>query len=151
LRPLKWRILQWDDVPLAPCPPCPVAQDATRGLIGSGLAWAWLADIEATRPNYRTSSLWHGAIAASRAIRPLAAMPVAAFGSRALVEVQKHLVGGMATSNGKERKPLSRRSINDIIGRVRQLFHWGVRNELVPDDRVKALEIVPTLAKGQTS
>ena len=131
--------------------PCPAPQDATGGLTVGELARAWLADIEVTRPNHRTTSLWHGAIAASRAIRPFAAMPVAAFGSRALVEVQKHLVGGMATSNGKERKPLSRRYINDIIGRVRQLFHWGVLNELVPDDRVKALEIVPTLAKGQTA
>ncbi len=53
---------------------------------------AGLADIEATRPNYRTTSLWHGAIAASRA----------------LVEVQRHLVSGMATTNGHERKPSPR-------------------------------------------
>jgi integrase len=31
------------------------------------------------------------------------------------------------------------------------MFHWGVLQELVPDDRVKALEIVPALAKGQTT
>jgi integrase len=131
--------------------PCPAPQDATGGLTVGELARAWLADIEATRPDYRTTSLWHGAIAASRAIRPFAAMPVAAFGSRALVEVQRHLVSGTATAGkGQDRKPLSRRYINDIIGRVRQLFHWGVLNELVPDDRVKALEIVPALAKGQT-
>ncbi len=142
--------VQPQTVPAAPAPR-PAPPDATGGLTVGELARAWLADIEATRPDYRTTSLWHGAIAASRAIRPFAAMPVTAFGSRALVEVQKHLVGGMATSNGKERKPLSRRYINDIIGRVRQLFHWGVLNELVPDDRVKALEIVPTLAKGQTA
>lgn len=45
-------------------------------------------------------------------------------------------------------KRLSRRYINDIVGRVRQLFHWGVLHEFVPDDCVKALEIVPALAKG---
>jgi hypothetical protein len=56
------------------------------------LARAWLRDIEATRPNCRRTSLWHGAVAASRAVRPFATMPVAAFGSRALVEVQRHLV-----------------------------------------------------------
>ena len=136
---------------VVPAAPCPAPHDATGGLTLGELARAWLADIEATRPNCRTTSLWHGAIAASRAIRPFAAMPVAAFGSRALVEVQRHLVSGMATSSGPDRKPLSRRYINDVIGRVRQLFHWGVLNELVPDDRVKALEIVPTLAKGQTA
>jgi len=131
--------------------PCPATHDATDGLTVGELARAWLADIEATRPDYRTTSLWHGAIAASRTIRPFAAMPVAVFGSRALVEVQRHLVSGTATSKGKDHKPLSRRYINDIVGRVRQLFHWGVLNELVPDDRVKALEIVPALVKGQTA
>lgn len=129
----------------------PSLPDSTGGLTVGELARAWLADIEATRPDYRTTSLWHGAIAASRAIRPLAAMPVAAFGSRALVEVQQHLVAGTATSEGGERKSLSRRYINDIVKRVRQMFRWGVLRELVPDDRMKALESVPSLEKGQTS
>ena len=132
--------------------------DATAGLTVGELARAWLADIEATRPNCRRTSLWHGAIAGSRAIRPFATMPAAAFGSKALVEVQRHLVNTKVPARGKagedtpaETKRLSRRYINDIVGRVRQLFHWGVLNELVPDDRVKALEIVPALAKGQTA
>ena len=104
------------------------------------------AGIEATRPNCRSTSLWHGAIAASRAVRPFATMPVAAFGSRALVEVQRHLVNGtMPPTTAGDKQPatrrLSRRYINDIVGRVRQMFHWGVLQELVPDDRVKALEI----------
>jgi hypothetical protein len=71
--------------------------------------------------------------------------------------VQRHLVGAtVSVSKAKADgtpanvKRLSRRYINDIVGRVRQLFHWGVLHELVPDDRVKALEIVPALAKGQT-
>lgn len=132
--------------------------DATGGLTVGELARAWLADIEATRPNCRRTSLWHGAIAASRAVRPFAAMPVTAFGSRALVDVQRHLVNvtvpaGKAGEDGSPppMKRLSRRYINDVIGRVRQMFHWGVLHELVPDDRVKALEIVPALAMGQTA
>lgn len=147
--------------PLATPGPLPAARsatDATGGLTVGELARAWLADIEATRPDHRRTSLWHGAIAASRAIRPFATMPVEAFGSRALVEVQRHLVGttvivSKAKPDGTpaKAKRLSRRYINDIIGRVRQLFHWGVLHELVPDDRVKALEIVPALAKGQTT
>lgn len=143
--------------PLPPVTPR-ASHDGTGGLTVGELARAWLADIEATRPNYRRTSLWHGAIAASRAVRPFATMPAAAFGSRALVEVQRHLVNAKVPARAKadddapaETKRLSRRYINDIIGRVRQLFHWGVLNELVPDDRVKALEIVPALAKGQTA
>ena len=146
-----------------PATPQPVAQpaathDATGGLTVGELARAWLRDIEATRPDYRKTSLWHGAIAASRAVRPFATMPVASFGSRALVEVQRHLVNtpvragdDAGGSDGATGRRLSRRYINDIVGRVRQLFHWGVLHELVPDDRVKALKIVPTLAKGQTA
>jgi integrase len=144
----------------APSPARPQAsvQDGTGGLTVGELARAWLIDIEQTQPDHRRTSLWHGAVAASRAVRPLATMPAAAFGSRALVEVQRHLVNTEVPARGKaadggELPPvrLSRRYINDIIGRVRQMFHWGVLHELVPDDRVKALEIVPTLAKGKTT
>ena len=134
----------------AAAPASRVAQDATGGLTVGELARAWLCDIEATRPNCRRTSLWHGALAASRAVRPFATMPVAAFGSRALVDVQRHLVTmtvPVAGDDAAATKRLSRRYINDIVGRVRQMFHWGVLHELVPDDRVKALEIVPALAK----
>jgi hypothetical protein len=143
-----------------PCPaPAPAAgQDGTAGLTVGELARAWLDDIERTQPNHRRTSLWHGAIAASRAVRPFATMAAAAFGSRALVEVQRHLVNLKVPARGKaadgEELPparLSRRYINDIVGRVRQMFHWGVLHELVPDDRVKALEIVPALARGKTA
>jgi len=139
-------------------PQATLAPRDAAGLTVGELARAWLRDIEATRPDYRRTSLWHGAVAASRAVRPFATMPVAAFGSRALVEVQRHLVNttvpvGKLNDDGTPAKVkrLSRRYINDIVGRVRQLFHWGVLHELVPDDRVKALEIVPALAKGQTA
>ena len=138
--------------------PAHSTHDATGGLTVGELARAWLADIEATRPDCRRTSLWHGAVAASRAVRPFATMPVAAFGSRALVDVQRRLVtttvaAGKAADAGTpaNAKRLSRRYINDIVGRVRQLFHWGVLHELVPDDRVEALKIVPALAKGQTA
>ena len=149
--------------PLAPVP---------AGLTVADLALRWLREIEATTPDYRRTSKWHGALAASRAVRPFATMAVDAFGSRALVEVQRHLVemtiqprrrkdDDAPPAKGRRRrkdddappatpKRLSRRYINDVIGRVRQMFNWGVLQELVPDDRVKALEIVAPLAQGQT-
>jgi integrase len=140
--------------PVAPATP------PSTGLTVGDLALRWLQEIEATTPNHRRTSKWHGAIAASRAVRPFGAMPVAAFGSRALIEVQRHLVeleieprrrkGDDDDAPPPAPKRLSRRYINDVIGRVRQMFHWGVLQELVPDDRVKALEIVPALAQGQT-
>jgi integrase len=121
------------------------------------LAVKWLRDIEATRPNCRKTSLWHGALAASRAIRPLGTMPVSQFGSKALLEVQRHLVETPIVRRKPKRgrpevdaspKYRSRRYVNDVVARVRQMFHWGVLRELVPDDRVKALEVVPALVLG---
>jgi integrase len=136
----------------APRVPEPAAANPiTAGLTVGDLALRWLREIEMTTPNYRRSSKWHGGIAASRAVRPLGAMPVAAFGSRALVEVQQHLLDGTYSAISGSTKPLSRRYINDVVKRVRQMFRWGVLNELVPDDRMKALEVVPALAKGQTT
>jgi len=144
--------------PPRPAPAAADEHDGTGGLTVGELARAWLRDIEETQPDHRRTSLWHGAIAASRAVRPFATMPAAAFGSRALVDVQRHLVNlkvpaRVKAADGGELPPvrLSRRYINDIVGRVRQMFHWGVLHELVPDDRVKALEIVPALAQGKTA
>lgn len=134
--------------------PAPLAADLTVG----ELAVKWMRDIENTRPDYKQSSLWHGAVAASRAIRPFATMSVTEFGSRALLDVQRLLIETPIPPRPKRGRPKAtakpqyrtRRYINDVIGRVRQMFHWGVLRELVPDDRVKALEIVPALAYGTT-
>lgn len=164
-------------------PPCPVPTLTVDLTVGE-LAVKWLRDIKASRPDYRRTSLWHGALSASRAVRPFATMPVGNFGSRALIEVQRLLIETPVPARQRTRKPSpprpdaatgqppatpdrkaatttrrrkpatpvyrSRRYINDIVGRVRQMFHWGVLRELVPDDRVKALEIVPALAMGAT-
>lgn len=146
----------------APPPALPAAARSSRGLTVAELANRWLDHIEATRPDYKNSSLYAGALAASRAIRPFGTMGAADFGSRALLEVQRHLIEtpikkrkkvtkGRPKADATPPKYRSRRYINDIIGRVRQMFHWGVLQELVPDDRVKALEIVPSIAKGQTA
>lgn len=136
----------------APAPASRLTVDLTVG----ELAVRWLRDIEATRPDHKRSSLWHGAVAASRAIRPFATLSVREFGSRALLDVQRHLIETPISPRKKRGRPStdakpryrSRRYINDVIGRVRQLFHWGVLHELVPDDRVKALEVVPALTYG---
>lgn len=143
----------------APRASAPKAADVRAGSLTVGeLALRWLEHIEASRPNYRKSSLWHGAIAASRAVRPFATTAVEEFGTRALLEVQRQLVETPYRQRKKAKpdepppKPQrrSRRYVNDVVRRVRQMFNWGVLNELVADDRVKALEIVPALTRGAT-
>lgn len=141
-----------------PIAPSPAPTRAEAGLTVGELAIRYLRHIQETKPNYRGSSLWHGALAASRAVRPVATMPAAVFSSRALAQVQRQLIDTPIPSRRKAKageeppseKHRSRRYVNDVIGRVRQMFHWGVLEELVPDDRVKALEIVPTIVRGKT-
>jgi integrase len=146
-----------ESVEAAKAPP-PRPAPLTASLTVGELAIKWLRHIEQTRPDYRRSSLWNGAIAASRAVRPFATMAVGEFGSRALIDVQRNLIETPIAPYRKRGRPAAnekpryrtRRYINDVIGRVRQMFHWGVLQEMVPDDRVKALEIVPALTYGAT-
>jgi site-specific recombinase XerD len=44
----------------------------------------------------------------------------------------------------------SRSYINDATARIKGMFRWGVRRELVPVDTLHRLETVPGLAKGRT-
>ncbi|MFM8537076.1 MAG: hypothetical protein ACKOES_03250, partial [Planctomycetaceae bacterium] len=76
----------------APPPGSCQVREPVAGLTVGELAVRYLRHIEQTKPNYRRSSLWHGALAASRAVRSLAAMPASAFGSRALTQVQEQLI-----------------------------------------------------------
>ena len=86
-------------------------------------------------------------------------MAASDFGSRALLQVQRYLVETPIQPRKRQirggppetPKYRSRRYINDVVGRVRQMFRWGVLQELVPDDRIKAMEIVPALACGKTA
>jgi len=147
--------------------PAPPALDPpAAGITVGELALAWLQDIQRTRPNFKGSSLWNGALAASRAIRPFATMPAKDFGSRALIECQRQLIEtpvpppprkpakGKGKGKAKPQPPApprfrTRRYVNDVIGRVRQMFNWGNRHELVTDDRLKALENVPAVGFGE--
>lgn len=62
-----------------------------------------------------------------RALRPLRKLygttAAAEFGPLALKAVRQHMIDELGSC---------RRSVNNNINRVRQLFKWGVENELVP-------------------
>lgn len=145
-------------------PPCPAQPAAGADLTVAELSVAWLASIKESRPDYKRSSQWHSALAVTRAVLQFAAMPAKDFGSKALLQVQKHLIDTPIIRRKKKapkgkRKELeedpppkfrTRRYINDVVAGVRQMFNWGVRHELLPDDRVKALSVVDPLAIGQT-
>jgi integrase len=64
----------------------------------------------------------------------------AAFGPLALVAVRDALV----------KAGLSRGVINQRIGRIKRLFRWGVKNELVPPSVLEGLRAVDGLQRGRT-
>lgn len=45
---------------------------------------------------------------------------------------------------------VSRKYINDAVGRIKRMFRWGVAKEIVPVEVLQRLEAVDGLAKGRT-
>ena len=132
----------------------PTSADVTVG----ELARAWIAAIERERAGaHKRASNWNGAIAAARALRPVAAMPAKDFGPRALQDVRRRLVDTpilrkRRLPDGRETTeaiPRSRRYVNDTVGRIRQLFNWAVGLELIPPERAYALSRIRALPMGQ--
>jgi integrase len=122
------------------------------GLTVGEVCHMYLRDIEATIRAGRRSSKYEKALAATRAVRPLAAMPAAEFGTRAMLDVRKRLISTPAANRKPDEKgnvpTLCRRYINEVIGHVRRMFDWAVLHELVPNDRAAALAVVKPLRSG---
>lgn len=143
-----------------PVEPEPVQLPAGDKPLPAGLTVAevcamYLREIETTVPRGVRSSKYDKALAATRAVRPLAAMPAAEFGTRAILDIRQRLVNTpMANRKPDEHgnvPTLSRRYINELAGHVRRMFEWAVRHELVPNDRVAALKVVKPLRKGEST
>lgn len=145
-------------VAAATAPPAPAPADKSAGLTVGELACRYLRHIEATKADGRRSSRHDRGIAASRALRPVALMPAAAFGTRAYLDVRQRLIDTPMQSRRKPREGqppdppqrMSRRYVNDVMQAVRQMFDWGVLQELVPDDRAAALRVVKPLQMGES-
>lgn len=77
-------------------------------------------------------------------LRPLRALygstPAGEFGPKALKIVRQHLVD----------RGLSRRVVNDRIGRMKRLFKWAVAEELVPPSLYHGLQAVAGLTVGRS-
>jgi integrase len=146
-------------------------EDVPAGLTLGELCQMYLVHLEPLRPKGKPCSGWNRALAAVRAMRPLATMPAAKFGTRAFLDVRQRLVetpryvqDRKPPKVGKRgrRKPaeppapprapvlLSRRWVNDVMQAVRAMFDWAVLHELVPDDRAAALRVVKRLKAGES-
>jgi integrase len=138
------------------------------------LCLRWIAWIQAERLSPgRDTSLLDGARQAAYCLRRHAAMLASEFGPRALAEARLALANEPCRPGGKRkakakatatkprknaRKPKppkppryrSRATVNDTIGRVRQMFRWAVARELVGPERLQALQALEPLHPGQT-
>jgi integrase len=141
--------------------PVPTEPEGT-GLTVGELCEMWIAWIKAERivgKHARATSILFGARQAAAALRHHWAMRAADFGPRALYEVQAALVtepcrqSGRRKKDGKKSPPTyrTRKTVNDVVGRVRQLFKWAVGRELVPEGKIHALQQVAALMPGQTT
>lgn len=146
-------------------------EDVPAGLTLGELCRMYLVHLEPLRPKGQPCSRWNRALAAVRAMRPLATMPAAKFGTRAFLDVRQRLVE--TPRQVQKKKPrkvgrrsrckpvelpapppaavlLSRRWVNDVMQAVRAMLDWAVLHELVPDDRAAALRVVKPLKAGES-
>jgi integrase len=114
-----------------------------------------LLDIEANVPGGQRSGKYTKALAATRAVRPLATMPAAEFGTRAMIDVRRRLINTPVTNRKADEKgnlpTLCRRYINEVMGHVRRMFEWAGAQELIPGERAATLKLVKPLREGETN
>ena len=102
----------------------------------SELADGFLAGIESQKDK---SHVTHFKIAIGYLVDIYGDMPVGEFSPKKLKTVRNQMV-----KTGK----LCRRMVNDYTGRIKQIFAWGVEEELVPPNVYDAIRVVKTLPKG---
>ncbi len=101
-----------------------------------------VAYLEWAESNIDRSHFFHGKVVAGFLVEFHGQTPVKKFGPRALIAIQKAM-----EKSGR----FSRNYINDLVGRVRTIFRWGVARELVPESVAAALKYVPPLRRGHTT
>lgn len=132
------------------------------GLTVGEIASSWLDWIERERcPRGKDrTSLYYGGRQAVLALEDFWDYPAASFGSRELIAVQEKLERTPVVSKPKDpdKPPKVRRrkrtTINDTVGRIRQLFRWAALRGLLPREVWPIIEadlrLVKPLLRGQT-
>jgi integrase len=112
----------------------------------------WLEWIQACRVSGKRSSAWDGARSAIRALWRWRDLPAKSLGPRLFQEIRVELAATPFVRKKRigDRVELvslsrSRRHILDTMERVRQMIAFGVSEELIPGDRLYALQAVPRM------
>lgn len=149
-------------VPASPSQVLASAEYATGHTVAD-IAHLWLDWIERTQcPNGRDrTSLYYGARQAIRALEDFWEYPAADFGCPELTAVQEKLVRTPVVSRPKDpaKKPKKRArfrsTVNDTVGRIRQLFKWAARRRLISREAWAVMEpdlkLVQPLLRGKTT
>jgi len=74
--------------------------------------------------------------------------PAEAFGPRRLAELRTYLEEVYRKSNGSR---LTRQGINKTVSKIKQIFAWGVSQEIVKPEQLTALRTLPPLLEGHTT
>lgn len=136
-----------------PSPTCP------DGITVGELSSAYLDYVEQNlcpRGKDRTSR-YYTARQAIKELRPYWSQKAADFGSKLLTDLRNSLANPTKPTEkdtpqpqGRNRKPLTRKTINGIVQRIIHIFEWGTTQELVPDSTVLKLKRVQPLRRGQS-
>lgn len=128
----------------------PVKPQTTRSQIRTVddlLGCFWEHAQEKYRGKHELYSYWY-------ALRPVAVLhgktPIEGFGPRALRAVRLEMVRGFNDPEHGQRPPLTRRSLNRHIGRIKAAWAWAVGEELVDGSAYHRLrDGVPGLERGE--
>ena len=78
-------------------------------------------------------------------------LPAAEFGPKALKAVQQVMASGYDHPEHGPQRPLSRRTINWRVGRIKRAWKWLVSEELIPGSAFHALQAVSGLRQGRSA
>lgn len=119
----------------------------------AGLGVRWLASQSNGQPIPRRGNAANNRDALNLLLPHYGQTPVEQFGPKSLKNLQKILAKQGKVVGGKKRiqtdEPLSRKYINSQISRLKQMFQWGVSEELVSVEIVQALATVRELRKSE--
>ena len=133
--------------------PKPAPTPCSSGVLTvADLLTMWMEDI-ATNGKGIDSSSYGSARAAGRALSAYLALPANDFGPKAFKEVMRAYAKVPVVRRKRQpdgtivdvKKPRTRNYVNSIMKRIRNMFAWGVSEELIDESKAWRLDSVPLL------
>jgi integrase len=146
--PVVVTVVPGKPVTVTTAPPAPAA------LSIGGLLVAYLSFVRGSRTpaQLRKHARWWNARQVANALDSRTAVPVELLGPRMLREIRDELAAQpMKAKRGGEVVHRTRYVVNRTVQEIRSMMKWAVAEELVPADKLHALQCVPPLRAGDDS